>query len=110
MAGGYGGTAGEAKVTQTLSVTPGDRLTITVGSAGQGAAATVGSSGTNSSIRNNDTLIVANGGASGLTSTDADTTGGASGFNGYGAGGAGGTGAGSAGSSGTDGYASITWG
>lgn len=110
MAGGYGGTAGEAKVTQTLAVTPGDRLTIIVGSAGQGAAATVGSSGTNSSIRNNDTLIVASGGTGGLKSTAADTTGGASGFEGYGAGGAGGTGAGSAGSSGTDGYASITWG
>jgi hypothetical protein len=110
MAGGYGGTAGEAKVTQTLTVTPGDRLTIIVGSAGQGSAALAGSVGTNSSIRVGNNIIVANGGVGGLTSTDADTTGGASGFEGYGAGGAGGTGAGSAGSSGTDGYASITWG
>jgi hypothetical protein len=110
MAGGYGGTAGEAKVTQTLSVTPGDRLTIIVGSAGQGAAAKIGSDGNNSSIRAGGNVIVATGGVGGLKSTDADTTGGASGFNGYGAGGAGGTGAGSAGSSGTDGYASITWG
>jgi len=110
MAGGNGGAAGEAKVTQTLAVTPGDRLTIVIGATGQGSAALAGSAGTNSSIRTGNTTIVASGGAGGVQSTNSDPTGGTSGFSGYGAGGTGGTGAGSAGGSGTDGYASITWG
>jgi hypothetical protein len=93
MAGGNGGAAGETKVTQTLAVTPGDRLTITIGAAGQGAAALAGSSGTNSSIRYNNNTVVASGGTGGIQSTNSDPTGGASGFVGYGAGGAGGTGA-----------------
>ena len=110
MAGGYGGSAGEAKITQTLAVTPGERLIITIGQGGTSAVTQAGGPGTNSSIQAKSETVVVNGGAGGKASSSASTTGGESPYGGYGAGGEGSSSSSVAANPGGDGYVSITWG
>ena len=114
--GGAGGGYGNAAIAQTVAVTPGEVLTIFVGSAGQGSDLIDGANGTNTSIKfKSGNTIVASGGIGGKASSTATTVGSAGGVRSdalstYGAGGTGGTVSGSIGQDGTGGYASITWG
>jgi len=114
--GGGGGGYGNSAIAQTITVTPGEVLTIFVGTGGQGSDLIDGANGTNTSIKfKNGNTVVALGGAGGTASSTTNTVGNAGGvrsdsLSAYGAGGTGGTVGGSNGQDGTNGYASITWG
>ena len=127
--GGGGGASGETIIKKCIEVSPGDTITITVGTGGIADTSIVNQvavPGNATTVTHGDTVLTANGGAGGARGSSAATggeggkgqNGGRSGSDGNGSktggtGGAGGSSSrdnGSAGGNGGDGYVLIEWG